>query len=369
MESEVSVKKTMWILLSMLAFAFNANAANEIGNGGGLWICRSNSNQAVTSAMLVDLFEARSEFKLGIPVPQSGLAAQQILELKLGWLATNYPQLLNLIEPYIDLVESNIVYVDGQLQIVDDSLYRLKPGPETCANGRVEYVQFANFTNYGKLLVQLDLWNSKAITELDRAALLFHEIVYRALRDSGDRNSIRARQIVGLVFSDLSAQEMRKRVRLVLNGSEIPPRTVPPRTEPPRRPLDDAFKPGAEVPLNEFGARLLVVSGNSKVGWTMQLSWSDGYGFREPVIFQMKESVSPSVWLGQIDIPYYLHRTEKCGVYSGKVQMKFDSRPEALVIFTRFFSWPRLVGTSSHLGCRDVDSRVWDGQGVLQWDR
>ena len=110
-----------------------------------------------------------------------------------------------------------IHYVNAELTIVDDSLFRVKPLSITCSSGWI-YSQYANYTNLDQILIRADLWDSTTVSPLHKAALLWHEVIYSWLRNQfQDTDSVRARQIVGILFSTLPPQEMISRIEKVLS--------------------------------------------------------------------------------------------------------------------------------------------------------
>jgi len=131
------------------------------------------------------------------------------------------PDLYGKIGKELERVEANIVPVTAELQIVDDSLFRIKPSKSDCLNGIISYMQLANYTNYGKILLQKQLFENPKLSNTDKASLFIHEAVYAFLRTLGDTDSVRARKVVGLLFSTLSTDDLKKELEKVLSGSAI----------------------------------------------------------------------------------------------------------------------------------------------------
>jgi formylglycine-generating enzyme required for sulfatase activity len=113
-----------------------------------------------------------------------------------------------------------IKYTQDTLEVINDSLYRLKPNANQCAGGvlvtdpndgesMIPYEQVVNYKNDGNILLESDLFNK--LSETAKAALVFHEAIYKYRRDTaGDTNSIATRRIVGLIFSTLSTDDLKK---------------------------------------------------------------------------------------------------------------------------------------------------------------
>ena len=210
----------LFTLLTLVYFSSRTFAGDKVGNGGGFWGCYD-SQKTLLHGQFVDLYEAQEEYGLSL-IADSG-AFQAIVNERAQFLATQLPEFSQALAPYLTEVKNKIHFVDAELKQVDDSLYHISPLPKYCGGLPWQYVQFANFTDQGQVLIRQDLWQSPLISELDKAALIWHEAVYRWLRvEKGDTNSVRARQIVGILFSRLSSDEMRTRLSNVLTGSTPP---------------------------------------------------------------------------------------------------------------------------------------------------
>ncbi len=226
------------VFLGLMLVSMASFAGDKVGNGGGVWACvvsSGASQQHVSSANLVDTFEAREEFGL-TTLSSRESDPWQIVQERTEFLESQWPEMIAQWQSSLSVVKSNIRYVNAELVVVDDSLFRIKPLATTCANGKWQYTQFANFTYQGQILIQKELWNSAVVTPVDKAALIWHEAIYKWLRETqGDRDSVRTRQIVGLLFSDLNISEMKTRIQKVLGSLEPEPPT-PPSPHPPAPP-------------------------------------------------------------------------------------------------------------------------------------
>ncbi|MCO4755300.1 MAG: formylglycine-generating enzyme family protein, partial [Bacteriovoracaceae bacterium] len=112
---------------------------------------------------------------------------------------------------------ASIREVDVDLEVIEDSLYRVRPPVRACAKGDINYIQLANYTNYGAVLINQYLFNNPGLPEVDKAALIFHEVIYAYLRDRyADTDSVRTREIVGYIFSDLKNVEVSEKIEEAL---------------------------------------------------------------------------------------------------------------------------------------------------------
>lgn len=194
------------LLLGFLLLATPSQAkidlgiGDKIGNGGGLWVCKVRDE--MRSAELVDLFEAREEFHWN---PQTFLPTdnyRKIYNEKSQWIFSNVRWLHDQIDFFLRHVDDKKSFVNARLRPIEDNLHRLLPREDSCTGGVWSYEQFANFTNYGGLLIDRALWESEAVPASSKAGLLIHEAVYFWLRlQFKATNSSEARMIVGLLFS------------------------------------------------------------------------------------------------------------------------------------------------------------------------
>ena len=211
---------TLASLLSVAAFA-----GDKINNGGGLWAC--SANDVLQSAVLVDLYEASIEFDLK-PIVPTAVEPLAIVHERLSYLSMELPALGQKLVPYLNEVLQKTRYINANLVPIDDSLHRVSPQASSCPLGKWEYVQFADFAEYNsnlsQVLIRKDLWESPVIAPLDKSALIWHEAVYRWLRvEYHDENSVRARQIVGYLYSQLPTVLMQQQIDSVLSESKKPP--------------------------------------------------------------------------------------------------------------------------------------------------
>lgn len=209
-----SIRVLFCILLS-LAFSPAAKASeHEIGNGGGAWACWDGELRWMK---LVDLYEGRGEF--GLEIIEPGAHYSDIIRQIRGRLSALNQYVASGINRNLDSVLMQIMSVDGQLEYIDDVRYRVRPPADECLSGEIRYIQLANYTRYGKILLRQRYFESSALSETDRAALMLHEAVYAYLRERyNEQDSVRARRIVALLFSTLSVEDMKREVEYLLEG-------------------------------------------------------------------------------------------------------------------------------------------------------
>ncbi len=217
----------MKTLLLSLLFSFPAFAGDKINNGGGIWICE-NADLQITSSVLVDFYEAENEFRWTLIQP-AGNDPWKVADDLLAALPTRFPRQAAAWAQVMADVRTRFTYIAGELSPADDSHYRAKPLPSLCrTGGGWQYRQFATWDDRShRGIIRQDYWNSPDISTLDKAGLLWHEVIYRWLRITyGDKDSNRARELVGVLFAQNDAQftpdQARARVQEILDRNPSP---------------------------------------------------------------------------------------------------------------------------------------------------
>lgn len=208
---------------------FGSYAGDKIGNGGGLWVCSSPQKEPLF-AELVDLFEARVHEKLSL----FALNEQKSVIQNVGNLAEDFrkgiPELSEVWGLSLQVVLNRMNLVEAELEKINDVDNLIRPLPSSC-KGNWDYVQFANFTNNGELLIRKDFWEDSTLHQLSKVGLLFHEAIYFWLRETKqDPSSVRTRKIVGVLLSTLPMAEKRQRI---LKTLDTQPDNKPPEQEKP----------------------------------------------------------------------------------------------------------------------------------------
>ena len=222
---------TSFIFIVVSLFS-RAHAGPRVGNGDGAWVCQRNDG-TYKWVRLVDLFEAENEYGLQ-PISFMSNDPWALLQERYSFAISNSPELAQLLtlkpaelRPLVSMVPKSTELV----RIYDDQI-RVKPNPASCKGGVLFYGQIANFTFDGRLLIARDLWDDPNFLELDRAAVLMHELVYKALRDRfNETTSSRARAIVAHLFSNLEGIQMRSEVLKIL-ASQDPVKQEPKLSRP-----------------------------------------------------------------------------------------------------------------------------------------
>lgn len=207
--------KVSFFSVFLLFLHLQSFAADKVGNSGAGWLCKLNppSNQ-IHDLLLVDLFEANEKYKNDLP-SLTGISTpfENLEDLDL-W----FQNLLRRdISPYFDHVRRFHRLVSAELIPLPDTKPYMQPLPQNCPNGTWEFVQLAIFRPDGTIFIRQDLYESDHFSSQERLALLAHEAIYFFLRDQyGDEYSTRAREIVGILFLEVSDSVKVLNIRKIL---------------------------------------------------------------------------------------------------------------------------------------------------------
>lgn len=188
------MKCLLFFALSFSAFIAHgfSNVGGVDGGGGKSVVCR-NSNGSIQSAEVLDLYEARVQYRLKVApntLPYMQQALQAIEPLKKTIPVFEYNGIVNSIGNLEKI--KNILPKGTKLQEVNDAFPVVLP--ENCS-----LEQAANYYNDSNILFNGEIW--EAFDEQNRAALVVHEAIYRFMRTYGAKDSQKARLNVGHLFA------------------------------------------------------------------------------------------------------------------------------------------------------------------------
>lgn len=198
-----------------------------VGNGGGGWICRENdAKKSLRWIQTLDLFEAEHEW--GYTPKRSEADEFRQISDALGELRPLMPEFVADTEKALKIARKGVL-VQGPLprrergsqKPIQDDIATVPPGVHTCPNGTWERIQLAVFYDPNELEIDRDWY--RLLPKTERAALYLHEAIYLLLRKGPgkDPNSIRTRQIVGILLSTLPAEHKAQLIRYQLDHPEI----------------------------------------------------------------------------------------------------------------------------------------------------
>jgi hypothetical protein len=209
--------KSIYAVLVLFATSF-AIAAPRVNSGGGGWACRKNDGTGqVLWVKAADL--TKVEFYTPGGLQERSGDRWNLLQEQHEKIEKTVPALADLLKNHPFNLATNLLAIPDALNFVPDAELRYKPQASSCAGGLVSYVQLADTTLDGKLIHSSRVWNLPEFSEFQKAAILLHEEIYFALRESlGDESSYRTRQLMGLLYSNMDENTLRLAVDEVLKA-------------------------------------------------------------------------------------------------------------------------------------------------------
>lgn len=207
----IKTKIICTIILSLFSIVSKADGTN-LGGGGGSWVCYK--NKSISWIQFIDLFEGKKEFGLKYPnrinkseetIIQDVLEKTKAIDIGLYFGIRRY---LPEIQEKMKLGEKPKL----NLSTIKDANYRILPENNECPKGVIKYEQVVHYTFDNRMLVKNEFHSRFTATE--KAALKFHEVLYfiyrqRSPNDLGKDSQV-TRKLVALLFSELSANEVKK---------------------------------------------------------------------------------------------------------------------------------------------------------------
>lgn len=186
-------------VLVALPFSFAAVAAHaviRIGNGGDAVVCRHlDGEKKIQTATLLDLYESEAK--------RWSLEGDH--EKRLGSLFDKLeavsPEQARAYRRRLKEMANEIDFREG-IKLVDikDSEHLIAPVAKGCAIEQAAARRNVVDADGKRFLIDRAVWN--AMDETSKAGLLLHEIVYEHLFKLGEKNSVKARQLVGYYLSE-----------------------------------------------------------------------------------------------------------------------------------------------------------------------
>lgn len=193
------------ILLVISLFAPTGYASEQEGHGGGALICQYEGGY---KAIMLDLWEGQLEkpFGLGLVMKNSkGMTVDDIVTRALKKLPGGIVGFGGDTKAALEIVKSNLIFLPIGLDIYDSDDVKAKIIPSNC-----EFKFAARFQNEidgPRIYVNKMVWES--MDDLNKAALLLHEAIYKVLRDRvEDSDSKRTRVIVANLLSNIEFENI-----------------------------------------------------------------------------------------------------------------------------------------------------------------
>jgi hypothetical protein len=170
---------------------------HETGNGGDAVVCFDGDGQIDTVEML-DIYEAKTDnwgfsFKMGNAKDFNEKVQQSIDIFK-----QKVPQKGMLYQDYYDSFFSETSFKIVNLVDILDSKHVFFP--IGCEVQQIAIHREPKFSGQSRYIINKKLWDK--MDDLNKAALVLHEIIYRDSYENGNRNSVSSRYLNGWALSD-----------------------------------------------------------------------------------------------------------------------------------------------------------------------
>ena len=187
--------KSLVLSLMVGALALTSNAhAEKVGNGGISHVCRDDSGRIV-SARILDLWEPESF----VTFQDNSVSADEQLNRAIGKIESYDFESAKKIRATIENQKKIRLLSRKPLVLTNDAIPDYETEGKNCKFEQLARLGFVNELGRRALRVNLEIFNSPALSETDRAALDLHEALYDLSRDSDSR---RTRKYVAILFSD-----------------------------------------------------------------------------------------------------------------------------------------------------------------------
>lgn len=181
-------------LLFTLLLVFSAEAHNKVGNGGNAVVCKTRKPKKIT-ARLLDFYEQ------DLSPAAEGSDPFAIADKKLESLEAIAPSLGALYRKRVKEMAGEMELKAGvKLSAIDDSNHLFQPAGRGCSVEQLAIRRKDANAGEKRFLINKDLWDK--MNPAGQAGLLAHEVIYEHFSKLGESDSIKARKINSLIFSD-----------------------------------------------------------------------------------------------------------------------------------------------------------------------
>ncbi len=193
------------------------NNGNEVGNGGDVILYTDGRLE------ILDLFEAKENFQLSLlemnksnsSVDFDGVISNAKLIIKK--LESLMPSFANKLIIRLETMKPEIIFKSNvKLMNLEDSKHLTLPKDavldQICVREEVE--------GKVKFIIQEEYWNK--LDSLNRTALIVHELLYEYLVFFGEKNSIKARRLTGLLLSKDFDKYNEQNLRELFQRNQLP---------------------------------------------------------------------------------------------------------------------------------------------------
>ncbi len=184
-------------------------SGNRVGNGGNVVSCPN-------KIQVLDLYES-SQKLAEYPV---GSAHAEIIRLVLKNLEKASPSLAKQYRRRADeFLKETDLRADVQLVAIDDSKHLFAPTSKDC---KVQQIAIRkNIAGSGsRFLINKNLWDK--LPEIEKAALIMHEIIYEHFFKLGEEDSVKARSVNAYLFSEAFQTDKKDKFWKIVQDMKTP---------------------------------------------------------------------------------------------------------------------------------------------------
>ena len=182
------------ILFPLTSFAIGTRG------GGNSVVCRESSRE-ITSAQLLDFYEAKTLRGTRISSFPSEIGYEQIVENTLKNISNKSLEISRLLREEFEMMKKDSLFLDNnEIVPVNDSNHLIFK--KDCLVEQTAVQKDKKFSQDKKYFFNNEIWN--ALPEIDRAGLIFHELIYSMLRKDAPyiTTSEGVRYVNSKIFSD-----------------------------------------------------------------------------------------------------------------------------------------------------------------------
>lgn len=186
------------LMTGLLSFGMGGD---KTGNGGDAIVCRDET-KTIKSAELLDYYEGRVLRGIHAKVGIEGQSYQEMVEILLKRIAVKNPSRANLYREWYQKFFSEAVLLPA-ITLVDIPDSQHIAMPVGCGVEQIAVQMEPRFPQDKRYTLSKDLWDS--LSELGKAGLLIHELMYREFITEGATDSVNVRYLNSLYAANMVA--------------------------------------------------------------------------------------------------------------------------------------------------------------------
>lgn len=207
----------------------DAGGGSNVGNGGSGIICRD--GKKINSIELFDFYEARVmrdwSAEVDFTPDQSKTVLQQAIDTAQYLIDTRWKTIDPVMATYLSLrlqeFEKDALFVDQPMPLQDD-VAAVIAAPAGCRREQIVIAREPDLNESARYTVRKAYFDHASFSNLDRAGLILHELLYRLTSVNGAKTSSGVRYMNSLFFANKHSETLvpLKHYFDVMNAAEFP---------------------------------------------------------------------------------------------------------------------------------------------------